>query len=74
MVENSGAKNEMGKLFVDIGIGGLGKALKSLNSVSASFLLGKNAAMQFAQTISQPFKEAGNAATISKTCFILKKL
>lgn len=62
MVENSGAKNEVGKLFVDIGIGGLGKALKSLNSVSASFLLGKNAAMQFAQTISQPFKEAGKGA------------
>lgn len=63
MAENSsGANNEMGKLFVDIGIGGLGKALKSLNSVSASFLLGKNAAMQFAQTISQPFKEAGKGA------------
>lgn len=60
--DKSGAKNEMGKLFVDIGIGGLGKALKSLNSVSASFLLGKNAAMQFAQTISQPFKEAGKGA------------
>lgn len=58
----SGAKNEMGKLFVDIGVGGVGKALKSLNSVSASFLLGKNAAMQFAQTISQPFKEAGKGA------------
>lgn len=60
--DKSGAKNEAGKLFVDIGIGGIGKALKSLNSVSASFLLGKNAAMQFAQTISQPFKEAGKGA------------
>ena len=60
--DKSGAKNEAGKLFVDIGIGGIGKALKSLNSVSASFLLGKNAAMQFAQTVSQPFKEAGKGA------------
>lgn len=62
MAEKGGAQNEAGKLFVDIGIGGLGKALKSLNSVSASFLLGKNAAMQFAQTISKPFEEAGKGA------------
>ena len=56
------AKNELGKLFVDIGINGAGKVLKSLNSVAATFLLGKNAANQFVQTIAQPFKEAGNAA------------
>lgn len=56
------AKNELGKLFVDIGINGAGKVLKSLNSVAATFLLGKNAANQFVQTMAQPFKEAGNAA------------
>ena len=62
MAEKGGAQNEAGKLFVDIGIGGLGKALKSLNSISATFLLGQNAAMQFAQTISKPFEEAGKGA------------
>jgi hypothetical protein len=56
------AKNELGQLFVDIGIGGLGKTLKGLNSVAATFLLGKNAAMQFAKTMTEPFKQAGNAA------------
>ena len=56
------AKNELGKLFVDIGINGVGKVLKGLNSVSATFLLGKNAANQFVQSIAQPFKEAGNSA------------
>lgn len=62
MADKPQAKNELGQLFVDIGIGGLGKTLKGLNSVAASFLLGKNAANQFVQTIAQPFKEAGNAA------------
>lgn len=62
MADKPQAKNELGQLFVDIGIGGLGKTLKGLNSVAATFLLGKNAAMQFAQTITKPFKEAGNAA------------
>lgn len=56
------AKNELGKLFVDIGIGGLGKTLKGLNSVAATFLLGKNAATQFAKTLTEPFKQAGNTA------------
>ena len=55
-------RNELGHLFVDLGISGVGKTLKSLNSVAASFLLGKNAAVQFAQTISKPFKEAGKGA------------
>ena len=36
---NSTAQNKLGELFVDIGVGGLGKTLKALNSVSASFLL-----------------------------------
>lgn len=55
-------KDSLGQLFVDIGINGLGKTLKGLNSVAASFLLGKNAANQFAQTITAPFKKAGNSA------------
>lgn len=55
-------RNDLGHLFVDIGINGLGKTLKGLNSVAASFLLGKNAATQFAQTLTQPFKDAGNNA------------
>lgn len=62
MAEKPQAKNELGQLFVDIGIGGLGKTLKGLNSVAATFLLGRNAAMQFAQTITKPFKEVGNGA------------
>lgn len=45
------AQNKLGELFVDIGVGGLGKTLKSLNSVSASFLLTKNAATQLVKPI-----------------------
>lgn len=65
MAENNpqgGAQNKLGELFVEFGTKGLPSLLKNLNSVSASFLLGKNAATQFAQTLSQPFKEAGNTA------------
>lgn len=62
MADKPQAKNELGQLFVDIGIGGLGKTLKGLNSVAATFLLGKNAANQFIKSVAQPFKEAGNAA------------
>ena len=56
------ASNELGKLFVDIGIGGVGKALKSLNSISASFLLTKNAAMQVVGSVVNFGKEAMNTA------------
>lgn len=56
------AQTSLGQLFVDIGVNGLGKTLKGLNSISASFLLGKNAANQFVQTLAQPFKAAGNTA------------
>lgn len=59
---NSGAQNKLGELFVDFGTKGVGGLLRNLNSVSASFLLGKNAANQFAQTLTRPIKEAGNAA------------
>lgn len=58
----SGAQNKLGELFIDFGTKGVGGLLKNLNSVSATFLLGKNAANQFAQTLTKPIKEAGNAA------------
>lgn len=57
-----GAQNKLGELFVEFGTKGLPSLLKNLNSVSASFLLGKNAATQFADTLTKPFKEAGNTA------------
>lgn len=57
-----GAQNKLGELFVEFGAKGLPSLLKGLNSVSASFLLGKNAATQFIQTLSQPFKEVGKGA------------
>lgn len=56
------AKNELGQLFIDFGTKGVPTLLKSLNTVSAQFLLGKNAANQFVQTLTKPFKEAGNSA------------
>lgn len=59
---NSGAQSKLGELFVDFGTKGVGGLLKNLNTVSASFLLGKNAANQFAQTLTKPIKESGNAA------------
>lgn len=64
MAENKtgAAQNKLGELFVDLGSKGFPTLLKQLNSVSATFLLGKNAANQFVQTLSKPFKEAGNSA------------
>ena len=45
MADNkSGASHELGNLFVDIGSSGLGSLLKGLNSLSATFMLTKNAA------------------------------
>ena len=49
------ATNELGKLFVDIGLGGVGNVLKGLNSISASFLLTKTAAVE----LTKPFVELG---------------
>ena len=45
---NSGgvAQNKLGQLFVDIGANGLGTLVKGLNTLSAQFLLTKNAAKQ----------------------------
>ena len=60
--QQGGAQNKLGELFVQFSTKGLPSLLKNLNSVSASFLLGKNAASQFADTLSKPFKEAGNTA------------
>ena len=54
--------NILGELFVEFGVKGFGSMLKSLNAVSASFLLGKNAASQFAQMLTKPIKEAGAGA------------
>ncbi len=51
MADSGAAQNKLGELFVDIGVGGLGKTLKALNSVSASFLLTKNAATQAVKPI-----------------------
>lgn len=62
MAEQGAAQNKLGELFVELGSKGAPTLLKQLNSVSALFLLGKNAATQFVQTLSQPFKEAGKSA------------
>lgn len=59
---NGQAQNKLGQLFVDIGVGGLGQTLKALNSVSASFLLTKNAAVQAVKPFIDIGKEAANSA------------
>lgn len=56
------AKNELGQLFVDIGVSGAAKTLKTLNSISASFLLTKNAATQVVTPLVNIGKEAMNSA------------
>lgn len=56
------AQNNLGQLFVDIGVGGIGQTLKALNSVSASFLLTKNAATQAIKPFINMGKEAANSA------------
>ena len=56
------AKNELGQLFVDIGVSGAAKTLKTLNSISASFLLTKNAASQVVTPLVNIGKEAMNSA------------
>lgn len=56
------AQNKLGELFVDVGVGGLGKTLKGLNSISASFLLTKNAAVQAVKPFVNIGKEAMNSA------------
>lgn len=64
---NSTAQNKLGELFVDIGVGGLGNTLKALNSVSASFLLTKNAAVQMIKPLADMgLKVAKDAVGIGK--------
>lgn len=62
MAEEGKAQSKLGELFVDLGVGGLGKALKALNSVSATFLMTKNAATQALKPIIDISKEGGNLA------------
>lgn len=63
MANNAGqAQNQLGQLFVDIGVGGVGQTLKALNSVSASFLLTKNAATQAIRPFIDMGKQAANSA------------
>lgn len=45
------AQSKLGELFVDIGSSGLGKLLKGLNSLSASFLLAKKGGQEFLKPI-----------------------
>lgn len=62
MANEGKAQSSLGQLFVDIGVNGAGKALKSLNSISASFLLTKNAAQQVISPLVNFGKEAANNA------------
>ena len=67
MTNSGAAQSKLGELFVDIGVGGLGKTLKALNSVSASFLLTKNAAVQMAKPIVNTVKQTmGMAVDVGK--------
>jgi hypothetical protein len=62
MADTGQAQNKLGELFVDIGVGGLGKTLKALNSVSATFLMTKNAAVQAIKPIVDMGKQAASGA------------
>ena len=62
MAEEGKAQSKLGELFVDLGVGGLGKTLKALNSVSATFLMTKHAATQALKPIVDISKEGGNLA------------
>lgn len=59
------ATNKLGELFVDIGLGGVGQAIKGLNSVSASFLLVKTAAKEAVK----PFVELGKTTIANSVKF-----
>ena len=56
------AQNKLGELFVDLGVGGVGKTLKALNTVSATFLLTKNTAQQLIKPIVEMGKQSLNSA------------
>lgn len=51
----------LGELFVEFGSKGLGGLIKGLNSVSASFLLTKNAGQQMLQPLANMSKQAGQS-------------
>lgn len=61
--KKGGAKSEAGQLFIDFGAKGLGKLIKGLNSLSASFLLTKNGAEQALKPIISMSQNAGKAVT-----------
>lgn len=56
------AQNKLGELFVDIGSNGIGKLVKGLNTISASFLLGKKGAQEFIRPLAQIDKTAMSSA------------
>lgn len=60
MAEEQKQSKCIGELFVELK--GLPTLLKELDKISADFLLGKNAANQFVKLLTQPAKEANNAA------------
>lgn len=51
----------LGGLFVEFGLKGLGGLIKGLNSVSATFLLTKNAGQQMLQPLANMSKQAGKS-------------
>ena len=61
--KKGGAKSEAGQLFIDFGASGLGKLVKGLNSLSASFLLTKNGAEQALKPIMSMSQNAGKSVT-----------
>ena len=58
----NGQSKGIGELFVEFGTKGLPSLIKGLNSVSATFLLTKNAAEQFTKPIREMYKESQNTA------------
>lgn len=58
MAEQPTAQNKLGELFVEFGAKGLPSLLKGLNSLSASFLLNKNAATEAVKPITDLSKKA----------------
>lgn len=63
MAEEQKQGKDIGELFVEFGAKGLGSLLKGLNSVSASFLLTKNAANQAIKPIVDMSQKAAGTVT-----------
>lgn len=61
--KKGGAKSEAGQLFLDFGATGLGKLVKGLNTLSASFLLTKNGAEQALKPIISMSQNAAKSVT-----------